>query len=201
MHVIYAPDVRLPLPPAYQRLHTMGVTEAVSIAAAAEAARSALALPGAARGGSQVIGAPKRLGAAASQHRAARHPPFYAGMPCGTCSELISAVRPGTTSGGQVVHDTLSCLAITARRATGSLSLTDQVALERLSARASTSSQEVLREQLAPIGRWTPSMQQMQQRYAGTPATCSTCDTPSSAPGDAWIHGLRGLTRVKYNPR
>ena len=42
VHVIYAPDVRLPLPPAYQRVHTMGVPEAVSIAAAAEAARRAL---------------------------------------------------------------------------------------------------------------------------------------------------------------
>ena len=57
-----------------------------------------------------VIGAPLRLSKAAAQHRAARHPPFYAGMPCGTCGGLISAVHPGTTSGGQVVHDTLSCL-------------------------------------------------------------------------------------------
>ena len=102
-------------------------------------------------------------------------------MPCGTCGGLISAVRPGTTSGGEVVHDTLSCLAITVRSAAGNRSLADQVAVERLRARATLTEQAVLRDQLTPVGRWTPSMQQMQQRYDGTPATCSTCDTPSSA--------------------
>ena len=56
--MIYAPDVDLPLPPAYQRVHTMSVPEAVSIAAAAEAARRSLALPDAARGGAPVISAP-----------------------------------------------------------------------------------------------------------------------------------------------
>ena len=72
-------------------------------------------------------GAPQRLSKAAAQHRAARHPrgphgmPPYAGMPCDTCGHLISAVRPGTTSGGQVVHDTQSCLA------TSSHSLADHV--------------------------------------------------------------------------
>ena len=72
------------------------------------------------------------------------------------------------------------------------LLLSDQVALRRLQDRASTTAQAVLQDQLTPSGSWTPSaqhpigswaptMQQMQRRYAGTPATCSTCDTPQSA--------------------
>ena len=46
VHVIYAPDVHLPLPPAYQRVDTMGVREAVAIAVAAEEARRAAGQPG-----------------------------------------------------------------------------------------------------------------------------------------------------------
>ena len=175
IHVIYAPDVPMPLPPRWQHVHAMPVAEAIAIAAAADtgrrmgrAARRTIDLQADARAAhalssaSPVVGAPQRLSKAAAQHRAARHPPFYAGMPCGTCGSLISAARPGTTSGGQVVHDTLSCLAITVRPATSNRSLADQVAVEWLRARATLTEQDVLREQLTPVGRWPPAMQQMQ---------------------------------------
>ena len=46
VHVIYAPDVHLPLPPAYQQVDTMGVREAVAVAVAAEETRLAAGQPG-----------------------------------------------------------------------------------------------------------------------------------------------------------
>ena len=60
VHVICAADVPLPLPPRWLHVHAIGVPEAVAIAAAAEAARSAQAPPGAARDGTPAIGAPQR---------------------------------------------------------------------------------------------------------------------------------------------
>ena len=67
VHLIYAPDVHLPLPPAYQRdgVRSMSVAEAVPIAAAAETARRALSLPGAASG---AAGPSAASGAGGSSH-------------------------------------------------------------------------------------------------------------------------------------
>ena len=39
IHVIYAPDVPLPLPPRWLHVHAMGVAEAIAIAAAADTGR------------------------------------------------------------------------------------------------------------------------------------------------------------------
>ena len=47
VHVIYGPDIPLPLPPSYQHVHTMSAAEADLIAAASEAERRAATFAGA----------------------------------------------------------------------------------------------------------------------------------------------------------